>query len=502
MQVAVVPRVKTWRAFLLAATVLVGLAQPRRLAAQTTTNDVWQYTLLPGSQLEDGCDVCGRPTILVPLRGTFQLRPAGCNPLFCTDAWENVSFTGQAGTGAKYVLQGQGAYRWGGEVALMQNLFLTAYGDASHTNGPRYFTNATAVVERLWPMIKISLDQTNPTLLQHFRLEIVAAPLREIWFSTGHGFTAGIWPAPTNYVSAGDLVSSAGRVVKRNPRLSARLGVMPIVPDLGLKDVDLLPGGEIAFSIGQDIFSEILGPLHHGDLLSDHGRVVATNAGLLAAFGPQPAGSDAGLDAVQVLDTGEVYFSVETNFYSQTLGRMIGSGDLLSSRGVVIRNNADLVARISPANPKQDFGLRAAYVWPSGEIWFATETDFTDTNGVAYQAGDLLSDQGYVVYRNLDLLAPFAPLEDLANFGLDALWVVTDATPSPPADRLTAILPDPATGDVTLQFKGLGRVWQLERATGLPGPWEPIGPITADLPLTDFGARTNGPQGFYRLREW
>ncbi len=487
---------------LFAAAVLCAVTQPARLPAQAITNEVWQYTLLPDSRLVDDCPICGRPTILVPLRGTFSLRPVQANPLFSTYAWETIAWAADNGAGASYQVRGQGTFQVGGEVAVMQDLFLAVQIDTGWTNRLCYFTNGVRTLTRLWPMIQISVDQTNGLPIQQFHLDLSAAPFREIWFSTRAGFHAGVWQPPTNYVSPGDLLASAGRVVKTNPQLTARLGVMPVVPDLGLKDIDVLPGGEIAFSIEQDIFSEILGPLDHGDLLTDRGRVLATNAQLIAAFSPAPPVADVGLAAVQVLDSGEINFSVQTNFFSETLGRNIASGDWLSSRGGVVRNNADLLARFFPANPKQDYGLAAAYVWPSGEIWFATANGFTSTNGTAYLAGDLLSEQGYVVYHNLDLLAPFAPLEDLSNFGLDALFVVTDVTPPPPADHATAITPDPATGNLTLQFAGLGRVWQLERASTLPGPWTPVSPITTDLPLPDAGALTNLPHAFYRLREW
>ena len=57
----------------------------------------------------------------------------------------------------------------------------------------------------------------------------------------------------------GDLLSSAGRVVRRNNDLTRNLGLMPIAPDVGLDAVDIIAGGEILFSINQDVFSETLG---------------------------------------------------------------------------------------------------------------------------------------------------------------------------------------------------------------------------------------------------
>jgi hypothetical protein len=492
------PRSLRWVAILLLAAVA-----PLHSAADSPPGTVWQYTLLPESQLTDDCDICGRPTIIAPLRGMFQLRFLDCGPLFCHYGWEQVLLRADSAAGNQYYLEGSGSYSQGGELFVSQNLTLALYTDPGHTNEVRYFTNTTMTIERRWPMIKISLDETNPTLLQHLRLEISAAPLRELWFSTRSGFTAGIWNSPTNHVSAGDLVSSAARIVKNNGQLTAALGFMPPVPDVGLKDVDLLPGGEIAFSIETNIFSEKFGhQLQPGDLLSDFGRLVATNGELLAAFDPDPSAVDPGLAAVQILDSGEINFSVQRRFFSQALQRWIGTGDLLSSRGVVLRRNADLLAPFYPADPSQDYGLAAVYLWPNGEIWFSTALGFTSTNSTVYSSGDLLSDQGYVVYRNLDLLAAFAPLEDLNNFGLDALFVITDATPPPPAGYCRSIVAEPATGNVELQFSSRARVWQVERTPALPGNWMPVSPIMTDSQFVDFGIIKQAPLGFYRLHEW
>lgn len=286
-------------------------------------------------------------------------------------------------------------------------------------------------------MIHISLEQTNGTFIQVFQLDLAAAPVREIWFSTVSGFTSGYYgQPPTNHVSAGDLISVSGRIVKRNHELIGRLGIMPIAPDIGLDAVDVLPSGEIALSVEEDIFSETLGPLQHGDLLSSQGRILHSNQDLLARFVPQPPAPDVGLDAVQVLDHGEVLFSIETNIFSERLGVTLRRGDLLSNTGQVLRTNQQLLVRFHPSNPAKDYGLEALYVWPHGEIWFSTEEGFQDQMLGPILPGDLMSDLGHVVFRNLELLNAFAPVEDLADFGLDALFIVTDAaTPAAPPLR-------------------------------------------------------------------
>ncbi len=66
-------------------------------------------------------------------------------------------------------------------------------------------------------------------------------------------------------------------------------------------------------------------------------------------------------------------------------------------------------------------GVDALSIWPHGEIWFSPERDFQSTRFGLVRHGDLLSEVGRVVLRNGELLAAFAPLEELADFGLDAL---------------------------------------------------------------------------------
>jgi hypothetical protein len=473
-------------------------------AQQTPSSPVWSYALVDGSQLVDDCPICDRVPIVRPLRGTFQLRLLRQDPLYATYALENLSLTAGDTNGPSYKVVGSGTYRVGGELAWQQYVLLEVSIDNGVTNTPCFFTNAVSGVSRLWPMIQVGVDQTNGTVAQQFHLELDTAPFREIWFSTTQAFKAGLWNPPTNLVSAGDFISSIGRVVKRNPELTQNLGIMPPVPDLGLKDVDVLPGGEIAFSIETTAWSETLSAqLHPGDLLSDQGRLLRTNQQLIAAFDPQPPATDVGLSALQVMDDGEIYFSVQTNFFSKKLSRMVQPGDLLTDLGAVVKANADLVKPFMPANPTNDCGLNAIYVWPSGEIWFSTRDGFYDSNSNSYAPGDLLSDQGYVVYRNTELLAAFQASASGTDFGLGALFVVTDAAAVGPAPdlgmpQLTNLPP----ASVTVQRSGGSRTFQLERATNAAGPYFPVSPITTDTLFLDAGALTNQPQAFYRLHQW
>src|SRR5436190_648493 len=353
---------------------------------------VWSYTLVNGSLLLDDCPFCGRVSVPITLRGTFQLRFVQQGPLFSTYEMDNFLLTAQ-GNGRSYKLTGKGVFQIGGEIATQQSVTLQLLIDDGLTNKLCYFTNGFSTVTRLWPMLQVSVDQTNGTLIQQYHLEIDAAPLREIWFSTSQSFQTGIWSPPTNQVGAGDLISWIGREVKTDSQLIARLGIQFAGTDLGLKDVDILPGAEIAFSLAQSAFSSTHGMLHPGDVVTDQGRVLRTNFSLISAFVPaDPLFPDYGLAALKLMTNGEVWFSIQTNFFSKALGRLVHSGDLLSDSGAFVRSSAQLLARFNPANPTNDYGLNSVYVWPSGEIWFSTSTGFLDASSNYFAAGDLLSD--------------------------------------------------------------------------------------------------------------
>jgi len=204
---------------------------------------------------------------------------------------------------------------------------------------------------------------------------------------------------------------------------------------------------------------------------------------------------------VQIMTNGEIYFSITTNLVSPQIG-MLFRGDILSDQGRLVKSHQQLLSRFHPSVIDHDYGLDALYVWPGGEIWFSTEEGFTDTQLGPIQPGDLLSDQGFVVFLNLELTSAFAPVEDLSDFGLDALYIVTDAILPAPAPRIRSIKLVSPSGDISVGWDGLGRVFQVEKAMRVTGPFLPTSSIVPDLSWIDFGASQTNAEGFYRLRQW
>jgi hypothetical protein len=135
----------------------------------------------------------------------------------------------------------------------------------------------------------------------------------------------------------------------------------------------IIPGGEVVFSIEEEFAPGNNGPnslagagVTHGDLLSETGAVLATNAELVAVFfGGLPCAvpRDFGLDAVDVISTTAdtitpwtnimAFFSTEESFYDM-YGNYISAGDLLTTTGIVIRNWA-LLGSFGPPQPPPSY---------------------------------------------------------------------------------------------------------------------------------------------------
>jgi hypothetical protein len=486
-----------WRALCL----MTGLAMALAVVESGAMAGASQYRLIEGSEWVDDCPACGRPTSSLPIRGQFTMELVEETPIGSRYEMRDVTFHTGMGTEGDLRLSGTGFFEVGGEVALRQamrlELRIEGLGEAFH----RTFTNEITTVSRQWPMLDIALNDVEGTPFQTYRLVLRAAPLREIWFSTANGMTSGNSDPPFERMSPGDLLSGDGRVVRSNRDLLSRLGFMPPTPEIGIDALEVRAGGEIWFSLNESMFSETLGWLQEGDLLSERGRVVKRNQELTGAFQFAGEPSDLGLDAVHTLPDGEIWFSLRTAAFSEALGVTIGVGDLLSERGYLVRSAKELLANFKPESPDSDIGLDGLYAWPNGEIWFSVESGFVSPTAGGIQRGDILSDQGFVVIRNLDLVQPFSPLEDLADFGLDGLWLVTDLALASEKGPTLELPNYHADGELELNWDGPGRVFQVERASDPGGPYAPASPI---LPALQSRHRVESASGqdFYRVRQW
>jgi len=162
---------------------------------------------------------------------------------------------------------------------------------------------------------------------------------------------------------------------------------------------------------------------------------------------------------------GQILFSITTNVVSTNTGAMLYRGDILSDRGKVSGLTSNCSPVFIPAKPMTISAWTRLCLAGRGDLVF-NRGGFPGRVPWCHPAGDLLSDDGYRVFGNLELVSAFAPLEDASDFGLDALFIVTDFTPPAPAPRLLGI--DPHSGAVF--WEGQGRVFQLERAADPTGP--------------------------------
>lgn len=442
----------------------------------------WRYQLLEGSYLLDDCPICDRISIPIPMRGSFTLRQTEVTPISTRYAIENADFK----AGPEYAFKGSGTLELAGQLVIRQTLVLT--GDLQTANGAQKitFTNETKTPPRLWPMIQDNLVQTNGTLVSTISLNIAAAPLQEIWFSTSSNLNA--------TASSGDVLSSAGRIVKTSAELQERFPG-PTYENIGLDAFDILPGAGIAFS------GDTLGLLNDGDFaFAPSGEIIRWQV-FMKLVAPELT-TDPGLDALQLEGSNLIYFSTKQDLSSGAFGH----GDILMAdtdapTGSIFKKHRDLIARFHPTVGR-DYGLDALYIWPSGEIWFSTTEDFNDDQLGLISHGDLLSDSGYIVYRNADLLSVFQPPPDPpVSYGLDALFIVSDAAVITDSATLQAAI-NSASDSVALSWKGGGRVFQVERAREIAGPWQTISPILPDLSFEDFDTISARQRAFYRLRQW
>lgn len=486
--------------------VLILIAGIQTLSAQSTTN-AWRYRLLEGSLLLDDNPLSDRIPIPHPIRGTFDLLPVHDAADQIRYALTNIHFHSSRYGGEPIDLTGDGDYtsdpahkEWAVQLRIHVSDSPSSFVFGVDLGQP--------AVVRKWPIFQVSLVETQAaTETQVFYLTMLAAPVRDLWFSTASGMTPGNIDPIAEKLRSDDYLSVDGRRLRRGEDLASSVGV----PIASLADA-IAPGpeGAVWFSLREDADSTTLGPIYHGDLLSETGARVRSCHELIGPFGLMPPVPDVGLDAVQLRPDwasggGATLFSTTMPVFSEGLGRLLGIGDLLAvtvaGQAQVVKSAQELIAAFHPKTPEEDPGVDAFYVWPSGEVWFSTENAFETANGTV-MPGDLLSDEGYVAYRNRELVSVFSPLEELADFGLDALHVVTDADAADgEAPRLTTALEGSPTG-WRLRWSGAGRAFQVEKASNLNEAFQPVSGVTPDLEWTDTEAAASTGAAFYRVRQW
>lgn len=138
------------------------------------------YELLEGSTFVDDCLPCMRPTIPVPIRGTFLLGEIeGAPNPFSTYIVDAVDFS-STDEPRSYHLTGWGFYRQGGEVALSQHmrLELAVVDPSGAANEGAILSNEDPKVPAKFPEIEIELAHENPVSDMHvYGLRLLARPV-------------------------------------------------------------------------------------------------------------------------------------------------------------------------------------------------------------------------------------------------------------------------------------------------------------------------------------
>jgi hypothetical protein len=99
-------------------------------------------------------------------------------------------------------------------------------------------------------------------------------------------------------------------------------------------------------------------------------------------------------------------------------------------------------------------------------------------------------------------MSAFSPLEDLLDFGLDAVVVVTDNASAAAPPRITSYQWRQPTRILELGWQGEGKVFQVESAPSAAGPWLPAGGVEpAAQTSLDFSGEA-APTRLFRLRQW
>ena len=379
------------------------------------------------------------------------------------------------------------------------------------------------------PMLSIDFDSVT-LASSHLRIyetfHLRAAPIRDLWFSVDTAFDAtnSVPGAPpyntTNRTSfeAGDILSIDGRIVRAASDILQKSGFENVG---GVGSFSTAPGGRLNFTPVPNrsaLETNSDRGIDLGDIISDTGELMATNQFLtrlfeVSGFAPGEI-ENLGLGGIQGMANGEFLFSVLTNSLLSSTGRYPSADDILSSRGFTLRSYGELISRFHPTNEIEiapafntptapRFGLGPFFVWPSGEVWFSVKTNFHDAYLGDITPGDILSDNGSIVFRMRDLLAQFGFGSSLTSgFNLRGFYIFTDAAPAPVAPVITGVSYSATNNTATLSWRTDARAVQVLASSS---PLVPFAPATAILPIPEATTTvTNATAGekFYKILGW
>ncbi|MCI0537296.1 MAG: hypothetical protein L0Z50_18940, partial [Verrucomicrobiales bacterium] len=86
----------------------------------------------------------------------------------------------------------------------------------------------------------------------------------------------------------------------------------------------------------------------------------------------------------------------------------------------------------------------------------------------------------------------------------DVIFLPAGAVVEPPISkpiRIVEIKSDLTAGSITLRWEGEGPQFQVEKATNVTGPFQPVGAAQTEKLFTDPGVLKTGVQSFYRIRQ-
>ncbi len=89
---------------------------------------------------------------------------------------QNISFHAGTNGGPEYWISGNGTYQIGGEVAVVQDVFLDLGIQDSVINTKASCINGDRGLRQSWPTIQVEVLQTNGTAFKLYSLNLVAEP--------------------------------------------------------------------------------------------------------------------------------------------------------------------------------------------------------------------------------------------------------------------------------------------------------------------------------------